>query len=157
MKEKVGDIFESGANVIVIPIHNSLEDDYHMVMGRGVMFQAKKRYPDLPDLLGRARRSSYNFCLCVKTEGQLIAGVMTKNSWCDKDRSDIGMIIRSARELVELIDSTFPVDKSVTVALPRIGCGGGRLDWDLLVKPMIFDILDDRFTVYRRLIKGRGL
>ena len=154
MKEKDGDIFESGADVIVIPIHSSLEDDFHMVMGRGVMFQAKKHYSKLPELFGRARRSSYNFCLGVKTEGQLIVGFMTKNSWCDKDRSDIGMIMRSARELVKLINITFPDDQSVTVALPREGCGGGRLDWDILVKPMIFDILDDRFTVYHRNIEG---
>lgn len=57
-------------------------------------------------------------------------------------KSDINLIIRSIHELIDLTD-----EKGwETVAMPRIGCGNGGLDWNE-VKPIIEPMLDDRFIV----------
>jgi hypothetical protein len=31
------------------------------------------------------------------------------------------------------------------VVLPRAGCGNGGLNWEMAVRPVLADILDDRF------------
>jgi len=154
MKEQYGDIFKSGAEIIVIPMHHSLDDGRNLVMGRGVMYQAKILYPDLPRALGHTIVFLRNrYAIVVKTEsGQLIAGFTTKNSWCDKEPSDISTIVKSAEQLVELINTGHTDPKSVTVALPHLGCGGGRLDWGF-VKKHLEPIFDDRFTAYERILR----
>ena len=150
MKEKDGDIFNSGADIIVIPLHHSLDDGRCLVMGRGIMYQAAQIYPELPKLLGAAIISTRKFSVITRTENeQLIAGFTTKNSWCDHDPSSITTLVRSAEDLTEIINTVFKEPESVTVALPRLGCGGGKLDW-VFVRSYLSDILDDRFTVYHR-------
>ena len=153
MIEKRGDVFNSGADIILIPMHRSIDDKNNLVMARGVMLQAKKLYPDLPESLGinllfLRNRST----LVVETEsGQMIAGLTTSTTWCDDKPANISTIIESAERLVELIDECHPEPESLTMALPRLGCGGGRLDWEL-VKSHLESIFDDRFTVYNRTI-----
>lgn len=151
MKEKSGDLFESDAGVIVIPIHHSIDVGKNLVMSWGVMYQAVQIYPELPKLLGAAvYNSKGKFSVMVQTHnGQLIAGFITKKIWCDTNPSTILTLTQSAEDLVEIIDTKFEEPESVTIALPRVGCGGGKLDW-VFVKSYLEDILDDRFTVYHR-------
>ena len=56
-------------------------------------------------------------------------------------KADINIIKQSANELVILTDTLGFSD----VILPYVGCGAGELDWEQ-VKPILSDILDDRFT-----------
>jgi hypothetical protein len=57
------------------------------------------------------------------------------------DIPDLGLIARSARELVELC-----VQGWAEVVLPRPGCGGGGLDGSE-VSALLAPVLDDRFLV----------
>ena len=154
MIEEYGDIFKSCADIIVIPMHRSIDDDNNLVMVRGVMLRAKKLYPDLPESLGTNLlflRKRYTMVVMTE-DGQKIAGLTTSNTWCDEEPADISTIVKSAEQLVELIDECHPYPESLTIALPRLGCGGGRLDWKL-VKSYLEPIFDDRFTVYNRTIE----
>lgn len=150
MKEKCGDLFKSDANVKVIPIHKSLDDANHLVMSRGVMYQAVKIYPELPKLLGAAIHNSDKSSVIIQTfDGQIIVGFTTKECWCDPDPSSITTLVDSAESLLEIINTKFKEPELIKVALPRLGCGGGKLPWEF-VKPWLEDVLDDRFTVYYR-------
>lgn len=83
-------------------------------------------------------------CTCsTRKDGTTVAilTMPTKHDW--RNDSDLGLIVQSARQLVELADW-----KGLTkVYLPRPGCTNGKLDWESTVKPAIECILDDRFTV----------
>ena len=62
-----------------------------------------------------------------------------KRHW--RDPADPSLIVKSAFQLVELTDR----EGWRNVALPRPGCGNGRLDWEV-VRPLL-NLLDDRFVV----------
>ena len=66
--------------------------------------------------------------------GELVPGWMSK--------ADLDLISLSAVQLLSLTDSC-SWDR---VALPRPGCGAGGLEWDR-VRPLLANILDDRFTI----------
>lgn len=110
-------------------------------MGRGCALEAKTRYPGvehkLGDLIGRhgnrvMRLGRYN--------GVVLASFPVKHHW--REEADPELIARSARQLVALADK-FGCER---IALPRPGCGNGRLRWKR-VRTILEDILDDRFTV----------
>lgn len=65
----------------------------------------------------------------------------TKHHW--HDNSDIELIKQSAKELVVLCD-IYGITKCY---LPPVGCGYGGLIYDLDVRPIISELLDDRFIV----------
>lgn len=65
----------------------------------------------------------------------------TKHHW--HDNSDIELIKQSAKELVVLCD-IYGITKCY---LPPVGCGCGGLLYDLDVRPIISELLDDRFIV----------
>lgn len=54
--------------------------------------------------------------------------------------ADVGLIIRSAKELVTTADH----HKWESIVVPRPGCGAGELNW-AKVGPILSAILDDRF------------
>lgn len=68
----------------------------------------------------------------------------TKHDW--RDNSDINLIRTSCVQLVQLCDK-FNITKCY---LPPVGCGLGKLDYNKQVKPLLSNILDDRFVVVLR-------
>lgn len=74
-----------------------------------------------------------------KTNTAIVA-FPTKSHW--RDPSDIALIEKSARELIEIIDG----NGMKRVALPKPGCRNGGLDW-IYVKSVIEPIFDDRITI----------
>lgn len=65
----------------------------------------------------------------------------TKHDW--RERSDIGLIRQSCREIMELVDK----DIIHKVYMPCPGCSNGGLDYYGIVRPVLKDKLDDRFVV----------
>ncbi|MDP9438790.1 MAG: hypothetical protein M3P49_08600 [Actinomycetota bacterium] len=63
-----------------------------------------------------------------------------KHHW--RERADPELIRRSAGQLVALADK-FRYER---VVLPRPGVGNGSLRWEE-VRPLLADVLDDRFAV----------
>lgn len=142
MREVRGNLWDAGADYFVITTNGALRKDGAAVMGRGVALQAMKRYPGLEYSLGRRIQLRGNH---VSAIGRLIS-FPVKHHW--REMADLKLIRRSAEELAVYVTGQrhlgYPIEQ---VAMPRPGCGNGRLDWKD-VKPLIKDVLDDRFVVY---------
>lgn len=138
MIEAQGDLWTYPADTRCITTNGIVKADGRLVMGAGVALEAVKRFPDLNRRLGAwiklyGNRPFY----CIKTN---LVSFPTKHHW--KDKSDLKLIVESARLVVALTDK-FGFQ---SVALPRPGCGMGGLSW-LTVKTELQPILDDRFIV----------
>jgi hypothetical protein len=107
-------------------------------MGAGIALQARSRYPDLEVTQGKLILEHGNH---VHLLGHNRISFPTKVHW--NRNSDLDLIMRSARELVALVN-TMPDAKRILMTHP--GCGMGNLSWDT-VKPAISPILDNRFIV----------
>jgi len=132
-------IFLSGAQVIINPV-NCVG-----VMGKGLALQFKNRYPALFTAYNiDCNHNRYTPGCCVLSRmdnGQWIANIATKNHWRDSSKKE--WVIQGIRNLLsEMADkSGFHKDDAFTsVAIPRIGCGLGNLDWDKM-RPLIIQEL----------------
>lgn len=154
MREAIGDLWDyhNAGQWVVITTNGTLTYDYEHpydpsrrkilslnVMGAGIALQAKKRFWDLPLVLGTLIESHGN--IVYKLPQYHLYTFPVKSHWWQE--ADIYLIIRSCEQLARL------VPKGKTVYMVRPGCGAGRLAWED-VKPKIEDLLDDRFVVVER-------
>ncbi len=146
MKEITGDIWNvaktiAGSTTLCITTNGVVGVD-GAIMGKGIAMEARERYPDLPKLLGRKleKHGNHVFHFPDKT----LFTFPTKNHWRDDAVPDL--IVQSALELRHFVDYTDSIYLH-KIFLPRPGCGNGGLDWEKQVKPLIKDILDDRFII----------
>ena len=137
MKEWQGDLLNSGCDYTAVTTNSIIKKNGTLVMGAGVAKQASLRYPGLPRILAEHVRKNGNIPYIVPE--YRIVSFPTKYNW--KDPSDLSLIRESARKISDIL----PIDSSC--GLSKIGCGNGGLKWQQ-VKPLIEDILDDRFTVF---------
>ena len=128
-------IFDLDADVLVNPVN------LMGVMGKGLALQFKEKFPE-------------NFIMykewCVdspeigsifiwRENNKYIINFPTKIHW--KDPSKLEYIEESTVTLTDWIinvDKDFEVKK---IAIPKVGCGLGGLDWNI-VKPKIIEILN---------------
>lgn len=152
MIEKTGiDLWSEPADARCITTNGFVKNNGELVMGRGVAKQAKDRYPWLPLRFGQMVDITGNKVQWVsffpdpraEEPMETIIAFPVKHFW--RDKADLSLIEKSARELMELIDYW----KFEKVLLPRPGCGNGQLLW-AEVKPVIESILDDRVWVIDR-------
>lgn len=145
MREEAGDLFTYPADAIVIPTNTTVRRDGRAVMGAGVAKQAAERWPWLALSLGnRLRRDSPRRAAMTYFEvGETLSVVClpTKRDW--RDPADLDLIRIEAGRLVACAD----LCRWRTVALPRLGCGLGGLDWETDVRLILSPILDGRFVV----------
>ncbi len=151
MREITDDLFEVGANAIVIPTNTEIKLDKGLdvaIMGAGLAKAAADRYPCLPRWLaqrmmqsGREHVYVFDDIDMIEGDGHHIVCLPTKRNW--KDQSSPGLIYDMVAELVFLTNAM----GWQNVALPRLGCGLGGLDWETQVGALIGWKLDDRFTV----------
>lgn len=148
-KERVGDIWSSGADLICVTTNPIINKRGDVVMGRGTARQAKDRFPGIASRFAEQIRLYGHHVQIIWSE-PLIACFPVKHDW--KDAADLELIQRSAVELYAMVSAkpsmrhaALPIN--VEVALPRPGCSNGRLLWEN-VKPVLVPILDERFTVY---------
>jgi len=144
MREITGDLFKEEADATVITTNGFIKKNGEGVMGRGVAFQMKQKYPHAPAWLGNhLSRNGNHVGLCnLPKEGRCFVWFPVKHHWNDK--AEFGLIKRSLKELVLLAASRWE-----KVVLPRAGCGNGGLDWKD-VRPLLAEVLDDRFVVVER-------
>ena len=113
-------------------------------MGAGVAKAFANMYPALPRALAENLRiygNVTNFLPTPQNQKAQILSLPTKNHW--KDPSDIQLIIKSLKRLVEITNEK----KYKYVMLVRPGCSNGQLSWYRDVKPICDELLDDRFYV----------
>lgn len=168
MIETVGDLFAPPRSVqaIVIPTNREVRSDGTAVVGAGLARQAVGLWPKIALRLG-ARLQQEPDCLaaCVaiprsRVDGAAVAeygaqlpdgrpvyvvAFPTKHSW--RDDADLALIERSAASLAALFDPARWGNRTASVALPRVGCGLGRLDWETAVRPVLARHLGEQFIV----------
>lgn len=142
MIERQGDIWTSGADVICITTNGVLKRNGELVMGKGIALEAIQKFPTLGKLLGHHVKCNGNIPTVIDFGDVKIASFPTKHHW--KFNSDIQLIEESAI----LLKNILPFDVK-HVAMSRVGCGNGNLDWND-VKKVLEPILDDRFVVYEK-------
>ena len=140
MHEVVGNLWETGADAIVITTNGFIKKNGHAVMGAGVAKQALRKWPNLSLVLGEHIRDNGNCVGSTRTSAERIVFFPVKHAWYEK--ADLELITRSTKELVKMADRI----GWQAVVLPRPGCGNGGLDWKD-VKPILESYLDERFTV----------
>jgi len=126
---------------IVITTNGAVRKDGRAVMGRGIAFEASKRFPKLSKHLGELLLREGNIVHVFNSLRLLTLPV--KYHWSEKASMDL--IYHSVEQLMERVD-----DKRLNqVYMVRPGCGNGKLDWSF-VKPRIEPLLDDRFIIVER-------
>lgn len=138
MRETEGNIWDHvGRAIIAVTTGGLVGINGKAVMPRGCARQAAERFPELPQLLGEmiAGRGNHVHLLSYG----IVSFPVEETPF---EIADPKLILRSARELVALADR----EGWREVVVPRPGCGGGGLSWSE-VRPLLADILDDRFLI----------
>ena len=171
MIEVVGNLFEPPAELnvsaIVITTNGDTRQDGAAVMGRGVALEAKRRWPGIEYRLGDLLRKDGNHVHRLTTNGRVALGadmgrqyraipcapnrrqwrtshievpydiysLPVKHDW--RCKADLELIKQSVMQLKALLPS------DAVIALPRPGCGNGRLAW-ADVRPILAWYLDGR-------------
>ena len=134
------DIFKSGAQILVNPVN------VVGVMGKGLAKQFRDRFPGFYETYKSDCQSGLlkpGYCKLYHhgPTNQWIANIATENHW--KDGAKEKWIIESIRNLREDIERSkgyFRPEKLESVAIPRVGCGLGGLDWNN-IRPLIINEL----------------
>lgn len=145
MLEEFGDFWAIQGDARCITTNGTLRTNGDAIMGKGIALQAKQRYHRVETTLGRLIQKYGNHVFFI---GHGLISFPTKHDWRDY-KSDIGLIKRSAIELVSLFKGDIPIKNKANrrILLTRPGCGSGNLDWKE-VKPVLQAILSsDEFIV----------
>lgn len=143
MRYESGNIWDylSPRSYLVVPTNGTVTKTGACVMGRGIAHQAAKRYPALPQLLGYQIKTFGNQVYVFRPL-KLFSFPVKHNFY---EEADIDLITTSANALQKTVSKIS--DRVENIYLPRVGCGNGRLSWDL-VGPVIEPILTDpRFVI----------
>lgn len=144
MLEATVDLWEEPADAKCITTNGFVKVNGEGVMGAGIAGQAQRRYPNMPKMLGLQLQENGNHVgilqLPTVDDPAYYVSYPVKDVWMNPAREDL--IIRSAHELMELIDLMY----WEKVLLPRPGCGNGRKVWGQ-VKRWIEPILSDKVIV----------
>mgnify|MGYP003809237443 CR=1 FL=1 len=143
MRELIGvDLFIF--STIAITTNGTVQSDGQAVMGRGCALTAKQLYPGLPTKLGRYIREYGNLPFNLGHWGpHHIFSFPTKHNWWEE--ADPQLIIASAKLLMQRLDK-FGIAE---IAIPRPGCGFGKLTWTN-IRPILLPILDDRCIIVHK-------
>jgi O-acetyl-ADP-ribose deacetylase (regulator of RNase III) len=131
-----GDLFESGCEALVCPVN------VVGVMGKGLAFQFKKRFPDYFKDYQKACRDNqlwpgyvYFFYNKPKNSPEIIISFPTKDHW--KGKSNLAFIKSGLNNLAVHAAGC----KIKSVAVPALGCGEGGLSFSE-VKPLMIEAFE---------------
>lgn len=108
------------------------------VMGKGLALEFKKKYPKMfytYKLYCNNRKINPGHITFIADGDHVIVLFPTKRHW--RDRSKKEDIDNGLKDLSEQIDIILATGNNFTIAIPRIGCGLGGLNWECQVKPLI--------------------
>lgn len=122
---KHGSIFDTSADVIVIPV-NCVG-----VMGKGLALEARNRFdPEIAQLYNFECSGGLRPGDAKQLNGGYVYIVATKEHW--RDPSRLSWVNTCLGNLVHQID----LHQLDSIAVPQLGCGCGGLDW-AEVEPLI--------------------
>lgn len=134
---------------VCITTNGIVKSNGHAVMGAGIAKEANdifhlseklgfflKQYGNRAFNLGKYQRNNEDI-----SDIFTVFSFPTKHHY--KDKSDINLIIKSCNELMQMC-TMFGISK---IYLVPPGCGLGGLSYEKEVRPVISNILDDRFIV----------
>jgi len=113
--------------VLVIPTNRTTNKEGCAVMGAGLAKQASQMFSDLSMRYGQALRAGDSK---VFFAGLRLICVPTKEHWSEP--AQIGLVA-AACDFIKATAKDYP---ALQFAVPRLGCGLGKLDWNV-VKPMM--------------------
>ncbi len=122
-----GDIFDSPAQVIVNTVNTV------GVMGKGLALSFKKRYPDMFESYKKVcekHQLTIGKLMLYQEADHWILLFPTKENW--RNPSKLEYIEKGLMKFV----STYAEKHITSIAFPKLGCGNGELDWDL-VRPLM--------------------
>lgn len=130
----------------VVTTNGIIKNNGCAVMSAGIAKFARDTFTEIDRKLGNYLRTSGNHAYYLghwlyKNHLITILTMPTKHDW--RNDSDINLIKQSAIELVALADK-YALQH---IFLPCPCCSNGHLDYEKQVKPVIQNILDDRFIV----------
>lgn len=127
-----GDIFKSKCEALVNPVN------IKGIMGKGLALAFKTKYPAHFENYKRAcqngEMTTDKVLAYQEINGPMIICLATKADW--KDSSKIEYVSAGLDDLVKQIE-TLGIR---SIAIPKLGCGLGGLDWDK-VRPLIIEKL----------------
>lgn len=138
---KEGNMLESDADVLINPVN------VVGVMGAGLALQFKQKNPWCVDNYVKACKegilkpggivTSYNY-----ETGKRVIHLATKDHW--RNKSNMLYIISGLKAIRKKLDDIADLSNEgyLTVAIPKIGCGLGGLNWDI-VKRRIYNNFHD--------------
>ncbi len=145
MKVIHGDLFSKTimkfADAICITTNGVIKKDGRNVMGRGCALDAKNKFKDIDLKLGNLIKENGNIVQIILWQPKPIISFPTKDNFWGK--STVSLIKISLIQLISLTDQM----NWKKVILPRPGCNNGGLSWIGLIKPLLEQILDERFLV----------
>jgi len=123
-----GNLFTSNSKVLVNTVNTV------GVMGKGIAYEFKKYYPTMfKEYKELCDNNSLNVgdLHLFKTSNKWILNFPTKEHW--RSPSKIEYIEKGLKSLVQQALSLQISD----IAMPKLGCGNGGLDWEREVKPIV--------------------
>lgn len=151
--QNIFDIADQPNTGVCVTTNGVRKRDGSAVMGAGQALEANQRYACSGKLGQNLAQFGNSVCdlgivqTCSGYPYRLIA-FPTKHHW--KDKSDMDLIIQSTHQLLNLTNKLHLSQ----VYLPPVGCGLGCLNWDKQVAPVLESLLDDRFYVLFRTVRG---
>lgn len=138
-----GNIFESNAEVITNTV-NCVG-----VMGKGLALQFKNRYPHMfsvyVDVCRKGLLCPGKLMIIAESDHRVML-FPTKDDW--RNQSELWMIEDGLDKFV----ATYKQHSIKSIAFPRLGCGCGGLDWNIVKQLMISKLysLDCEIFIYER-------
>lgn len=150
---KTGDLLESKADILVNTVNTV------GVMGKGIALQFKEKYPKMfeeykaackcgelkkgGDLWWWQMKQNKRDLLAKNEEHRYVLCFATKENW--RKSSKLEWIERGLMELSVYFNSDYFYEyiHNSSIALPKLGCNNGGLDWETQVKPLMEKYLGD--------------
>lgn len=130
-------LFETDADLLVNTVNTV------GVMGKGIALEFKQRFPENYKVYKKACNNNelnIGSILMVHDNGKLILNFPTKKHWINNSEYEyIELGLKSLRNILIQRNKIFPLSK---IAIPKLGCSNGKLDWEI-IKPMIIKYLND--------------
>src|SRR3990167_10797712 len=120
LQEDIWLIYNNGWN-IVIPTNQEIDKFGRAVMGRGLALQSKRLFKNLDKGFAQLIKKHGNQVFYIERLRLIL--FPTKSFW--KDPASIELITKSCQQLKGLLEKR----PDLKIAMPKIGCGNGRLNW----------------------------